>query len=136
MTEYETIDLLHKIGERLDVQWGFFVSIHMALLGGIIYVDRPLSLIEKIVALFVYLGFAALNYTISMSQSHQLLGAYKQLEAMAAAAGESVQPLLAYYGARQSSASWESYENITLTAHIVMAIVVIVSVIYDKPKSG
>lgn len=135
MTVYETLSLVHEIGSRLDVQWGFFISIHLALLGGIIYVDRPLSHVEKAVAIAVYAGFALVNYFLSINQSRQLYAAYRQLEEMAATAGDSAPILLQFYGEASFTAAWDGYEMTTIAAHLVMGLVVIVSVLADTAKA-
>ncbi len=62
------IELSQGIGYRIDAQWGFFLTVHMALFGGIVYVDRPLRKMEKIVAIGLYTGFAAVNYLMLSNQ--------------------------------------------------------------------
>ena len=68
MTLYELIALSSSIGFRIDAQWGFFLTVHMALFGGIIYVDRPLRKTEKVIAIFLYSGFAFINYFVLSNQ--------------------------------------------------------------------
>ncbi len=65
MTPYELFDLSISIGNRLDIQWGLFITVHMAIFGGIVYVDRPLTFSEKVGALIIYTGFAVINYLIT-----------------------------------------------------------------------
>lgn len=62
------IELSQGIGYRIDAQWGFFLTVHMALFGGIVYVDRPLRKMEKIVAIRLCTGFAAVNYLMLSNQ--------------------------------------------------------------------
>jgi hypothetical protein len=38
MTAYELFDIALGISNRIDVQWGLFITIHLAIFGGIIYV--------------------------------------------------------------------------------------------------
>ncbi len=47
MTPYELLDLALSLSNRIDTHWALFISVHLALIGGIIYVDRPLSKREK-----------------------------------------------------------------------------------------
>jgi hypothetical protein len=68
MTAYELIDLAVGIGNRIDVQLGIFITVHLAIFGGIIYVDRPLTRTEKVASLFIYSLFAYLNYRIMANQ--------------------------------------------------------------------
>ena len=69
MTPYELFDLMVSIANRLDIQWGLFITVHVAIFGGIIYVDRPLTRSEKVGALMVYTGFAVINYLITRNLS-------------------------------------------------------------------
>ena len=59
MSPHELFDLSISIGNRLDIQWGLFITVHMAIFGGIIYVDRPLTRLEKVGALFIYTGMGS-----------------------------------------------------------------------------
>jgi hypothetical protein len=65
MTPYELFDLMISIANRADIQWGLFITVHMAIFGGIIYVDRPLTRSEKVGALIIYAGFAVINYLVT-----------------------------------------------------------------------
>ena len=65
MTPYELFDLMISIANRADIQWGLFITIHLAIFGGIIYVDRPLTRSEKVGALIIYTGFAVINYLVT-----------------------------------------------------------------------
>jgi len=68
MSAYETLDLYFSIANRIDLQWGLFITVHLALFGGIIYVDRPLRTPEKSGAIILYIGFATVNYFVMSSQ--------------------------------------------------------------------
>ena len=68
MSIYELIELAYGINNRLDIQWGLFITVHMALFGGIIYLDRPLRLVEKIPALLIFSGGSFVNYKIMVIQ--------------------------------------------------------------------
>ena len=62
MTPYELLDLALSLSNRIDTHWTLFISVHLALIGGIIYVDRPLFRNEKIAAIIIYTGFALFNF--------------------------------------------------------------------------
>ena len=79
MTLYELINLIQNIGFRIDAQWGFFLTVHMALFGGIIYVDRPLRKTEKIVAIGLYSGFAVVNYLMLSNQLDLMATIYNEI---------------------------------------------------------
>ena len=68
MSLFELIELSQNIGFRIDAQWEFFLTVHMALFGGIIYVDRPLRKTEKLVAVALYSGFAVVNFLMLPNQ--------------------------------------------------------------------
>ena len=64
MNAYELLELANNVNNRIDVQLGLFITIHLALFGGIIYVDRPLRTVEKLFGILIYTGFAILNVLI------------------------------------------------------------------------
>ena len=47
MTLYQLLDLSLSLSNRIDTHWALFISVHLALVGGIIYVDRPLLAKKK-----------------------------------------------------------------------------------------
>ena len=79
MTLYQLLDLSLSLSNRIDTHWALFISVHLALVGGIIYVDRPLLAKEKIVAILVYSGFALLNYLLMRNQTYFLGSIYQQI---------------------------------------------------------
>jgi len=62
MTEYQIIDLYLNVSAKQDALWAVFFSVHMAIFGGIIYVDRPLKRTEKTFAIVAYLVFGGMNF--------------------------------------------------------------------------
>ncbi|MEO0785941.1 MAG: hypothetical protein AAFY10_09605, partial [Pseudomonadota bacterium] len=62
MTEYQIIDLHLELSTKQDALWAIFFSVHIAIFGGIIYVDRPLRRSEKVFAIIAYIVFAAMNF--------------------------------------------------------------------------
>jgi len=48
---HRLIDIALGISNRLDIQWGLFIAISLALFGSIIYIDRPLRHVEKTTAI-------------------------------------------------------------------------------------
>lgn len=83
MNAADWIELALDIGGRVDVQWGLFVTVHMAILGAIVYMDQPLHLIEKIVAFVVYTGFSLVNLTQMQAQLALLDATYADIHQLA-----------------------------------------------------
>ena len=82
MQLYQLLDIAVSLSNRLDTHWTLFISVHLALIGGIIYVDRPLQKTEKIAALLVYTGFAAVNFIMMLNQSNFLNSVYADIMVM------------------------------------------------------
>ena len=134
MTLYELIDISQGISDRVDVQWGFFITVHMALFGGIVYVDRPLKLAEKWVAMLLYLGFSAVNYLQLHNQFSLLVSSYQDIHAMAANYPNLA--LLEHYEKLRLSRAYRYINSILAGIHIVMALIVLGSVVYDKKEES
>lgn len=130
MTLYELFDISQGISDRIDVQWGFFITVHMALFGGIVYVDRPLKLAEKWVAMLLYLGFSAVNYYQLHNQFSLLVSAFQDVHAMAADYPSLA--LVDHYEKLRLSRAYKYVNPILAGVHIVMAFIVLGSVVYDK----
>lgn len=131
MALYELIELSQNVGTRIDAQWGFFLTVHMALFGGIIYVDRPLRKAEKIVAIVLYTGFALVNYLVLANQFVLQQALYQEILAMF---GESNSGLLAYFEARSKGDVFRNIELYSVAVHVVMWVIVALSVIYDRKR--
>ncbi len=135
MTPYELLDLILSLSNRLDTHWTLFITVHLALIGGIIYVDRPLNRKEKIVATFVYSGFAYINYAVMKRQFDFLGSIYEKLYLMKDDACCINNPVMDYmvesYGTHISTTSLYSI----LIVHLAMFVIVIASIFYDGSKS-
>ena len=131
MTLYELIDLSQNIGNRVDVQWGFFLTVHMALFGGIIYVDRPLRKAEKIVAIVLYTGFALVNYFVLANQLTLQQVIHNEISQLF---GTDSSGLAQYFTARAKGAVFETTHFYSKIVHGVMWIIVALSVIYDRKR--
>ena len=76
MTAYELLELANTVNNRVDAQFALFISVHLAIFGGIIYVDRPLKRTEKLSGIAIYIGFALINYLMMIQQSTLLNALY------------------------------------------------------------
>ena len=63
----QLMEIAVSLSNRLDTHWTLFITVHLALIGGIIYVDRPLKRPEKWAAILVYTGFAAINFLMMVN---------------------------------------------------------------------
>ena len=131
MDLFSLIELTQNIGFRIDAQWGFFLTVHMALFGGIIYVDRPLRKTEKIVAIALYSGFAVVNYMMLSNQLEMLQLLYYEINSNFQAS----ESLLVAFFTDRSKGDWFSNANFfSKVLHIVMLIIVVLTVIYDRKR--
>jgi hypothetical protein len=129
MTLYELIDLSQNIGNRVDAQWGFFLTVHMALFGGIIYVDRPLRKAEKFVAIILYTGFALVNYFVLPNQLAMQQVIHNEISQLF---GTDSSGLAAYFTERARGSVFEATHFYSKVVHVVMWVIVALSVIYDR----
>lgn len=135
----ELVELALDIGNRVDVQWGLFVTVHLAALGAMAYVDEPLHPIEKVVALVIYFGFAGINFAQMHAQLALLHAAYTDIAALAPSQGGALvkQMTMEHDAGRHRYA-----ELVVMISHGLMLILVTLSVIYhplmtkkDRPAS-
>jgi hypothetical protein len=132
MSLYELIIISQGVSDRIDVQWGFFITMHMALFGGIVYVDRPLKPPEKWVAIFLYSGFSIINYIMLSNQFSMLLIAYQDIVSVAVNHADFA--ILDYYENVFQSGLYRYVKPLIATVHVIMFIIVLVSIILDTEK--
>ncbi|WGO97868.1 hypothetical protein QFX18_17810 [Saccharophagus degradans] len=132
MTLYELLDLNLSAGTRIDVQLSIFITVHLAIFGGIIYVDRPLREKEKITSLIIYTIFALLNYHIMKNQldiSKSLVSEIAKL-AISSCCGDS-EP--AQYFAEQLKSGKYNIKDLSLIfGHLIFYLIVFLSILFDK----
>ncbi|MGI9292100.1 MAG: hypothetical protein ACR2QG_12600 [Gammaproteobacteria bacterium] len=131
MPLFEIIELTQNIGFRVDAQWGFFLTVHIALFGGIIYVDRPLRKTEKIVAIGLYSGFAVVNYVMLANQLELLKVMYGEITTRF---GSDSSALVQYYVERSQADWFSKADSYSLVVHSLMMVIVVLTVIYDKKR--
>ena len=132
MTPYELFDLMISIGNRIDIQWGLFITVHMAIFGGIIYVDRPLTRSEKAGALFIYTGFAVINYLVIRNHFEFYHSANQDIARYATDACCRDSLLVKQVVTRVEGPGYRITRYVLLLSHLAMAVLVTVSVIFDK----
>ncbi len=138
MSPYELLDLALSLSNRIDTHWTLFITVHLALIGGIIYVDRPLQKNEKFAAMVIYTGFAVANYMMMRNQALFLASIYAQIfefKDQTCCANNHVIDYIVNLQNRDSTA--KMLTGLTVT-HAAMYVVVTLSVLHDKakPNSG
>lgn len=132
MSPYELLDLALSLNNRLDTHWTLFITVHLALIGGIIYVDRPLLKNEKVAAVIIYTGFAIVNYVMMTSQAQFLASIYTEVATLKDAECCQNNHVIEFvYGMTQLNVS-EKLRTSIISAHIIMYIILVLSIIFDK----
>jgi len=132
MSPYELLDLALSLNNRIDTHWTLFITVHLALIGGIIYVDRPLLRNEKIAAVIIYSGFALVNYVMMMSQAQFLGSIYSEVATLKDAECCKNNHVIEYiYSIYQLDIASKMRTSI-VAAHISMYIILVLSIIFDK----
>lgn len=132
MSLYELISISQGLSDRIDVQWGFFITMHMALFGGIVYVDRPLKRPEKWVAILLYSGFSFINYLMLNNQFSMLMVIYQDV--VSVAGNHTGFAIIGYYENVFQSGRYLYVKPLIAIIHAIMFIIVLVSIIFDKEK--
>ncbi|MDJ0748191.1 MAG: hypothetical protein QNJ11_01845 [Woeseiaceae bacterium] len=132
MTLYELFDVALSVGNRIDVQWGLFVTVHLAIFGGIIYVDRPLRLPEKVGAMAIYAAFAALNFRVMRLQMDLMQHAYQEIALFITEECCADNLLVEFVATDVESERFALADSIVVGGHSIMALLVAVSIVFDK----
>ena len=137
MTPYELLDLALSLSNRIDTHWTLFITVHLALIGGIIYVDRPLERNEKIITMIIYLGFALINYLMMKNQALFLGSIYQQIDEIKGEACCVGNHVIQYIVSLYQYKTPDKMIISILVAHVVMVVIVAISIVYDQavPKN-
>ncbi len=105
---------------------------HLALFGGIIYVDRPLRLAEKAGAMVIYLAFAVLNFRVMSIHMGLLHNVYREVAALESDQCCSDSQLVAYVATDLASGRFSVAEGVLVRGHLLMAGLVVTSTVLDR----
>ena len=133
MTPYELFDVALAVGNRVDVQWGLFITVHLAVLGGIIYMDRPLRLPAKVGAMAIYGGFAALNFRALRLQMNLLERTYQEIALLGSQECCMDNLLIKFVVEDIASGRFSLADKLVAGGHLLMAALVAISVLFDRP---
>jgi len=135
MTLYELLDLNLSTGGRIDVQISIFITVHLAIFGGIIYVDRPLHYNEKIASLIIYSIFAFLNYGIMKIQLDLSLSLVSEVAKLRNNFCCIDNATVKYIADQFNSGSYVLKEILLTVGHLVFYNMVLLSILFDKALS-
>ncbi|WP_417320189.1 hypothetical protein [Emcibacter sp.] len=130
MTAYELTELTINAMNRLDASWALFLSVHAALFGGIVYIDRPLKRTEKAVLIMAYGTVAFYNYYLIRISQKLLSGLYQDLAEIQEIQKLELHTLEFFNQFSQSAWGWASHA-FTITVHMIALVVVVSAIILD-----
>ncbi len=136
MSAYELLDLALSLSNRIDNHWTLFITVHLALIGGLIYVDRPLLRNEKFAAVIIYTGFAVINFLMMINQEQFLGSVYLQLFEMREQACCVNNRVIDFVVNIKESNSTEIAIYSIAIVHILMYVVLTLSISYDTSLSN
>ncbi len=135
MTAHELIQVLLAFENRLDVQWGVFITVHLALFGGIIYIDGPLKRGEKIAAMVIYFGFATINYLVSADLAASIHAAQTEIAKFTSEPCCLKNELVARISAKVAGVGPAITQVVLILSHAIMLLLVLLSVVFDRRVS-
>ena len=134
MDIYQLLDLTISLSNRIDTHWTLFITVHLALIGGIIYVDRPLKKSEKVVAIVVYTGFALVNYSMMLNQVNFLNSLYADIIAMQSNPCCAEMATMEYILSLKNAGGMKTATWSIACIHLMMFALVILSILNDKAR--
>ena len=132
MTAYELLDLSISIGNRIDLQLSVFITVHLAIFGGIVYVDRPLRSTEKVASLLLYSVFAALNLRIMQTQLGLDESIAREIGKLATDPCCITNEVVAFKVAELESNLHAVRGAVLWAGHIAFYVLVCLSILYDR----
>ena len=131
MSEFQILELLLSVSTKQDALWAIFFSVHMALFGGIIYVDRPLKGPEKLFAITAYLVFALMNFVALRAGQRIMTALRSDLATLYASPGNTSETASLF----QTSNRFVSYlEPFTIGIHGTAILLVVGAILFDRAR--
>lgn len=132
MSAYELLDIAIRIGNRIDVHWGVFITVHLAPLGAIVYVGHPLSFMEKAGGLILYTGFAIFDFVMMSTQFVLMENAIIEIAKFSGDRCCTDNALVSAVASKQEDGSIRRGHRFLLVTHVVMFLLVYASMIFDR----
>lgn len=128
MTVYEIVDLFLSVSTKQDALWAIFFSVHMAIFGGIIYVDRPLRRPEKAFAIVAYCVFALMNF-VAVRGGQRLMASLRSDLVNADVRTDAVSATVSLFESTQQFSQY--HEPITIWIHSIAWVLVVGAILFD-----
>ena len=132
MQAFELADLAINTQARLDTNWLLFLTINSTIIAAIILIERTFSVLEKSVAIFIYLVVIALSY-VTTTNTIRLLGSiFSDLGKFDFAASEPGYDVVEQFGELyNNSVLWNHPEIITMI-YIGGVVLSVTAIIFDE----
>ena len=116
---------------RLDSSWLLFLTINATIVGGVIFIERTFSVLERSIAIFIYLIVSGMSYIATTNAMNLLGGIYTDLEKFDFLPTEPGYDLIHQIGEIHSNFLWNRPELMTLF-YVGGAILSIGAIILDE----
>ncbi len=60
---YELLHIAASQSMKIDSLWNIFIGVHIIILGGLVYINRHITIAEKLIAWLLYVLFLVMNFT-------------------------------------------------------------------------
>lgn len=132
MDVYQAAEVAVQIQERLDTLWLLFLTINSTIIGGIIFIQRTFSKLEKSVAILIYAVVSAINFN-SISTSIALLkSVYMDMIKFSLSPDEPGYEIVARVASFMDASFYTNSETFMPAIYIVAAILSISAIIFDE----
>ena len=130
MSPYELLDVAFMVATRVDVQWSIYITVHLTIFGGLIYMDRPLRFTEKCTGLLTYFGFAILSFRILRTQLLILEQAYLEIAKYTQNVCCSENGIILQISTLVADGRFKSNFIFLNYSHIIMALLVVLAIFF------
>jgi len=132
MQAFELADLAINTQARLDTNWLLFLTINSSIIAAMILIERTFSVLEKSVAIFIYLVVIALSY-VTTTNTIRLLGSiFSDLGKFDFAASEPGYDLVERFGELYNSGVLWNHPEIITMIYIGGVVLSVSAIIFDE----
>ena len=132
MQAYELADLAINTQVRLDTSWALFLSINSSIIGGVVFIERKFSLLEKAAVALIYSVLILLNYTVTHNSFLMLKSVYADLIKFDYTPNQPGYEVISHYSYVMTESAFWSHPGLIPNVYIGAAIIIMLAVIFDE----
>jgi len=131
MTLFELLSLSAELHNQLYERWGVFISLHVALLGGLFAFDLNIKTSFKAFFLLFYSLFSCMNLVASVNLLNQISALINDLNTL-----NELHPLQSQLALYLQQTNLPYFEPLFVVVHLIIGLIVLLGIFFPSKKGS